>query len=101
MKTFFALLVLCTAPTLAFAQLDSNSVTVSASRIVNLQPDQAVFAVNVDTPMDVPLNDVVAALQSAGITLSNFAGVRTQGAILTPFPPAGPQNPPPAQVEWT
>src|SRR6185312_10109185 len=44
------------------------------------------------------LNDVVAALQSAGITLSNFVSVRTQLAIFNP-PPG--QGAPPPQVEWT
>jgi hypothetical protein len=50
MRIFLALLI--TAP-LAFAQLDSNSVTVSASRGTNLQADQAIFSVTVDTAVDV------------------------------------------------
>ncbi len=88
---------------IAFAQLDSNSVTVTASRGANLQPDQVVFGVTVDTPMDASLNDIVAALQNAGITLSNFVSVRALvqafiGPLPTPLPTPAPS---PAQVEWT
>jgi uncharacterized protein YggE len=68
-------LILLLFSSLAFAQLDSNSVTVTASRSATLQPDQAVFTVLVDTPLGVNLTDVVAALQGAGITMSNFTGV--------------------------
>jgi hypothetical protein len=95
MRTFITLLI---AAPLAFAQLDSNSVTVSASRSTSLQPDQAVFSLNVDTNTDVSLTDVVAAVQGAGITLSNLVGVRTAGNFNV-FPPS--QNPPPPQFEWT
>jgi uncharacterized protein YggE len=98
MRTLLALITLGVAAPLAFAQLDSNSVTVTAARNANLQSDQAVFAVAVDTPLDVSLNDVVAALQGAGITLSNFAGVRSSGSFIG-IPVTPPQPPP--QVEWT
>ena len=94
MRVLFALLLASTA----FAQLDSNSVTVSASRGTSLQADQVVFAVTVDTALDVSLNDVVAALQNAGITLSNFASVRT---LQPNFIPPPPNQGPPMQVEWT
>jgi hypothetical protein len=97
MRIFLATLAQFALAPLVFAQLDSNSVTVTASRNTTIQADQVVFAVAVDTPMDVSLNDVVAALQNAGITLSNFAGVRTpQG--FNPFPG---QPALPAQIEWT
>jgi uncharacterized protein YggE len=95
LRTF---LVVCALSPLAFAQLDSNSITVTASRGTSLQPDQVVFAVNVDTMMDVSLNDVVAVLQNAGITLSNFAGIRTV-SFSGSFPPSPAPLPP--QVEWT
>jgi hypothetical protein len=83
---------------LAFAQLDSNSVTVTASRAATLQADQVVFGVTVGAPMEVSLNDVVAALQSAGITLSNFVGANTQG-IIPGF--IGPQQLAAVPVQWT
>ena len=62
---------------LACAQLTSNSVTVTASRSANLQPDQVVFQVVVDTPLDATRDDAVAALEGSGITLANFTGVST------------------------
>ena len=34
-----------------FGQLDSNSITVTASQGVSLQPDQVLFAVYVTTPL--------------------------------------------------
>src|SRR5258708_400930 len=58
-----------------FAQVDSNSVTVVASRSVNLQPDQASFAVYVNAPLTATLDDVLAALPGTGATAANLAGV--------------------------
>lgn len=60
---------------LAFGQLDSNSITVSASRNMNLQPDQAIFAVSVQSGISASLDDVVAALQGSGITTGNLSSV--------------------------
>jgi hypothetical protein len=65
----------------AFAQLDSNSVTVSAIRSVTQQPDQVLFAVTVQSGLNTSLDDVVAALQGSGITAANFSGV-SMGANL-------------------
>jgi uncharacterized protein YggE len=62
----------------AFAQLDSNSITVSASNNATLQPDQAVFSVTVTTPLTTGLDDVLTALAGSGITAANFSGVSTQ-----------------------
>jgi hypothetical protein len=102
MRTLLVLLTLCAFAPPAIAQLDSNSVTVFASRSASLQADQVVFAIAVDTGVDATLNDVVAALQNAGITLSNFASVRTL-SVLIPTPPTQlpPLLSPPPQVEWT
>src|ERR1039457_2152441 len=60
---------------LAFGQLDSNSITVTASQSGNLQPDQVLFAVYVTTPLTASLDDVLAAVKGAGITSANFSGV--------------------------
>ncbi len=79
----------------AFAQLDSNSVTVTSSKITNLQPDQAVFAVAVDSDINTTINDVVAAVQPAGITLANFAGVSTLPVYTIQAFPVPPPN-----LEW-
>lgn len=68
---------------LAFAQLDSNSITVSASNTANLQPDQAVFSISVTTPLTTGLDDVLTALAGSGITAANFSGVSTQTLYLS------------------
>ena len=60
---------------LAFGQLDSNSITVTASRNASLQPDQAVFAVSVQSGISASLDDVLAALQGSGITAANLSSV--------------------------
>ncbi len=78
---------------LAFAQLDSNSVTVTSSRNANLQPDEAVFGVYVDSPTSTTLDDVLAALAGSGITMTNFIGVST---VQNP----GGTEPPPPGLEW-
>src|ERR1039457_2549508 len=60
---------------LAFGQIDSNAVTVTASRNANLQPDQVLFGVGVTSGLNVSLDDVVAALAGSGITVANFSSV--------------------------
>jgi Protein of unknown function (DUF541) len=55
-----------------FGQLDSNSITITASRSVYFQPDQAVFLVSVSSPLNATLDDIVAALQGSGVTTGNF-----------------------------
>jgi hypothetical protein len=84
---------------LAFGQLDSNSVTVTASRnTASPQADQAVFGVQVNSGLDTSLDDVLAALQGTGITIANFVGLNT--AAFAIVNPGG--VPMPAQVlSWT
>jgi len=62
---------------LAFGQLDSNSITVTASRNATLQPDQVVFSVDVFSGLDTSLDDILAALAGSGISTANFVGVST------------------------
>lgn len=71
------LLAFAISAPLAFGQLDSNSVTVTASRGTSLQPDQAVFGVFVDSGLSSSLDDILAALKGSGITIANFSGVST------------------------
>jgi uncharacterized protein YggE len=70
----FLLLLYCS---LAFGQSATNSITVSASNNANLQPDQALFAVTVQSGASTGLDDVLTALQGSGITVANFTGVST------------------------
>lgn len=67
------LMMLLASP--AFAQLDSNSITVSVSRSSTVQPDHVVFAITVQSGFSTSLDDVAAALQGSGITAASFAGV--------------------------
>jgi hypothetical protein len=60
---------------IALGQLDSNSVTVTASRNAPLQPDQAFFIVSINSNLNATLNDVLAAVQPAGLTFTNFSGL--------------------------
>jgi hypothetical protein len=60
---------------LLLGQLDTNSVTVTASTSATLQPDQVVFSIEVDSGLNTTLDDVVASLQGSGITVANFTGI--------------------------
>ena len=59
----------------AFAQLQSNSVTVTATTSTTLQPDQAVFNVIVTSDLNSTLSTVLNAVQPVGLTIANFSGV--------------------------
>jgi hypothetical protein len=50
----------------AFAQLDSNSVTVSATRSLAQQPDQVLFGVTVQSGLNTSLDDVVCGVARFG-----------------------------------
>jgi len=84
---------------LAFGQVDLNSITISVSNSANLQPDQAVFGVTVQAGLNTGLDDVLAALQGSGITAVNLSSVSTQGQFGVPTLPGG-QVPPPT-LAWT
>lgn len=67
-----------------FGQVESNSITVSASQNASLQPDQAVFSVTVQSGVNTGLDDVLAALQGSGITAANLSSVSSNN-IVSPF----------------
>ncbi|HTS66957.1 MAG TPA: SIMPL domain-containing protein [Candidatus Acidoferrales bacterium] len=58
----------------AFGQ---NSVTVTATRPANIQPDQVLLGVDVLTAMDATRDDVLSALQGSIVTAASLSGVRT------------------------
>jgi uncharacterized protein YggE len=100
-KRWSLLLLILFVPA-AFAQLDSNSVTVTATRSMSPQPDQAVFAVTVQSGLSTNLDDVVAALQGSGITAANFSGISMGPALVftgnpIPAPPVSSIVAPPLQ----
>ena len=88
MRKTLLILGLALPISLAFGQLDSNSITVTASRstTTGVQPDQAVFTVQVSSGLDASLDDVIAALQGSGVTASNFFALNS--FVLYPASPA-------------
>jgi len=59
----------------ALAQLDSNSVTVTASRSTNSPADQVIFGLFIDSDLTKSLSDIVSALSAVGITQANFSSL--------------------------
>ena len=86
-KTALACFLMFLAP-LAFAQLDTNSITVSVSRSSMVPPDQVAFAVTVQSPLSTSMDDVLAALQGSGISAANFTSVGTNPSYAVPATPA-------------
>ena len=62
-------------PLVVAAQMDDNTVTVVASKSSALQPDQVQISVYVDFESTAGLTDVLASVQSVGITEANLASV--------------------------
>jgi hypothetical protein len=71
------ILLLLACALAVFGQATPSSVTVTATRTANLAPDQIIFAVNVDSPVTATREDVISAIDGAGITAANFSAVRT------------------------
>ena len=87
---------------LVFGQLDSNSVTVTATRSTAQQPDQVLFEVIVQSSINTGLDSVVAALQGSGITAANLSGVGSGPQLIPVISPA-PQPLPTTitpMIEW-
>jgi hypothetical protein len=82
----------------AFAQLDSNTITIAASRNLYVPPDQVIFSLSVTTPITMGLDQVVAALASLGVTAADLQGASTpfgEGVVLPGGSLPGPT------VTWT
>jgi len=94
MRRFFLTTLFLACASLLFGQLDSDTVTIQASRSVNLTPDQVVFTVSVSAGPTTSLDQIVAALANSGITTANFVGVTgvtdNQSPIQWLFTLAGP-----------
>lgn len=90
------LLAFAFSSSLLFGQLDSGSITVTASRSISLPPDQVAFAVDVSSGLSASLDDVIAALAGSGIGLGNFNGINNSllyvvtGSML-----------PPSTIDWS
>jgi hypothetical protein len=69
-------------PLAAFGQLDDNTLTVTSSRALTFQPDQVAISVTASFESTAALDDVLAAVASAGITLANLSNVSTYNLPL-------------------
>ncbi|MGA2878888.1 MAG: SIMPL domain-containing protein [Bryobacteraceae bacterium] len=74
-KLSLSILLLAVAP--VFGQLKSHTVTVSATRSINVQADQVVFGLSVSAAATTSLDQIVAALAGIGITSASLTGVGT------------------------
>ena len=72
-----------------FGQLDSNSITIRASRMLTAQPDQVVITATVNAAQTAGLDDVLAALQGSGVTAANLMNVSSGVAYLNINSPVG------------
>jgi hypothetical protein len=79
MRKLLSVVLLLAPGSLLYGQLESNSLIITASRSLNPQPDQVVFAIRVTSSLSAGLDDIVAALQGSGITSSNLAVVNSVG----------------------
>jgi uncharacterized protein YggE len=77
------LLVSLLGGAVCFAQPAPNTITVTATRAVSVQPDQVVFNVTVTSPVTSSRDEVVAALQGSGITLANFTSVYSTQTVVS------------------
>jgi hypothetical protein len=79
---------------LLFGQLDSDTVTIQASRSIYLTPDQVVLSVSVTTGAGFTLDQVVAALSTLTITTAHLSsvagGTDTQSPVYWRFTLSAP-----------
>lgn len=102
MRKAFRISILLTFASLVFAQTDSNSITVTASRNTNLPADQVAFAVSVSSGFNASFEDVLGALQGSGITLANFASVYSPPQFIAIPVTISPITAPiPATIQWS
>jgi uncharacterized protein YggE len=85
-----------TGASLALGQLDTDTITIQASRSVNLTPDQVGFLVSVSASPNTSLDQIVAALSGTGITASNlssmYGAMDNQSSLQWSFTLAAPSN---------
>jgi uncharacterized protein YggE len=84
---------------LAFGQAEPNTVTVTASQTVNLQPDQVLFGVYVTASINESLDDVLAAVKGVGITIANLSNVSNGSSFPVGILPGNPQLTP--TLQWS
>jgi uncharacterized protein YggE len=78
-----ALILFAAAP--VFAQLDSHTLAISATRSITPQPDQVVFGLSVNAASSTTLDQVVSALSGLGVTDANLNGISNPGPFQWSF----------------
>jgi hypothetical protein len=70
-----------------FGQLVSDTLTISASRVLSVLADQTDFNVSVDSTPAQGLDEILTALQTSGITAANLSSLRslTNGTLEWQF----------------
>ena len=72
MRTLWVGVVFLAASSAVFGQLDDNTLTITASRTMDVQPDQVIVGVYVNAPFDNTVDDILGALQGSGVTSANL-----------------------------
>jgi uncharacterized protein YggE len=72
MRRLLLTILLLAAP--AFGQIESHTVTISATRSVVIEPDQIVLQLTVSSNPSATLDQIVGALSDLGITDANLTG---------------------------
>src|SRR5258708_29238067 len=101
MRSLWLGVLLLAVESLAFGQLDRDTLTVSASQSSSLQPDRVIVRIHVTTPGSTGLDQVVAGLKSAGIVtaaLSNISSSPDNATLFWLFTIAVPFSKIPATV---
>lgn len=75
MRSLWLGILLATVESLAFGQLDGDTLRVAVSRSINPQPDQIVFSISLNAPATTGLDGVLASLKDTGITSANLSNV--------------------------
>jgi hypothetical protein len=110
-RKLFALLTICSGM-LVGQSIESNTITVTVSKNLNLAPEQVTLDIVVSSDGTAMLDDVQAFLRNAGITGATFRGVANTAAVssgiilpviaipvITPLPVL-PSTLPVASVRW-
>src|SRR5437764_14658446 len=81
MRNLWIPLVLLGGCPLLFGQLDSGTLTVTATRTMAVLPDQVAFTASLPAGVGTTLDEILALVAPAGITAANQTGVYSS------FPP--------------
>ena len=73
MRTSFMAVICLGAASSAFGQIQSDTITVQATRSIQLTPDQIVFNLTVTAGANTSFDHVLTALQALGITAANLS----------------------------